>query len=186
MNRTPVASDSAASRWIVAAALLWLVLAVLGTGFAALVMLFNTDYSESSAYQVVICVTAAAFGASLSALAALAWRVSRERGAVADGGFAAPMAARYVVQPVLGAGLGLLVYVLIDAIVLLTVHSTEEITLDALSLLLLSALAGFVADTLVLRIRDAMNALFGRRAGDNIEDRRDPPPASPRDPAAGD
>jgi len=176
-----VPADSHAPRWVAAALLLWLSLLVLGTGFASAVLLSSADdYVESTPFQVVLCMTGGALGASLTALLAAGERIARgwsfAGDALAGGerGFNARLAPLLAVQPILGAALGMVLLLTLSAGAVMLLRLTEGTTFDPMGLLLVSVIAGLFARSLLARIRDSVEALFGRTAGAPEAARRGP------------
>jgi hypothetical protein len=162
MNPTPTAP-----RWIAAALLLWLAALVIGTGFAAIVLLNSgDDYLESTSYQVVLCVTGGAFGASVAALLRAVERIAHgwSDAAAPAHGFSTRRAPLLAVQPVLGAALGLLLYLLLSALVVVLLRVSDGTVFDPQGLLLVAAATGLIARALLARLRDMVDALFGRPA----------------------
>lgn len=158
-----------ATRWIAAALIAWLSLLVLGTGFASAVLLSSAeDYAESTAFQIVLCMTGGALGASLTALLAAGERIARgwsyAPDALARGErrFNARLAPLLAVQPILGAAIGMLLLLALSAGTVVLLRLTEGTTFDPMGLLLVSAVAGLFARTLLARVRDSVEALFGR------------------------
>jgi hypothetical protein len=169
-SRGSASAASHAPHWAAAALLLWLSLVVLGSGFAAAVLLSSAeDYVESTSFQVVLCMTGGALGASLTALLAAGERIARgwsfARDALARGerGFNARLAPLLAVQPILGAALGLLLLLALSAGAVMLLRVSEGTIFDPMGLLLVSVVAGLFARTLLARVRDAVEALFGRR-----------------------
>lgn len=187
-------ASTSAPRWIAAALLLWLAALVIGTGFAAIVLLNSgDDYLESASYQVVLCVTGGAFGAAVAALLRAVERMAHGWG---DGagtgvhGFSARRAPLLAVQPVLGAALGLLLYLLLSALVVVLLRVSDGTVFDPQGLLLVAGAAGLFARALLARLRDMVDALFGRPAAAPPTLQVMPPPAAARralaEPAAAD
>ena len=185
-----------APRWVAAALLMWLSLLVLGTGFASAVLLSSAeDYVDSTSFQVVLCMTGGALGASLTALLAAGERIARgwsfATDALAHGerGFNARLAPLLAVQPILGAALGLLLLLLLSAGAVMLLRLSEGTIFDPMGLLLVSAVAGLFARTLLARVRDSVEALFGRSraaAGAAISRVERDPAAAPGASAAAD
>lgn len=161
-------ASTSAPRWIAAALLLWLAALVIGTGFGAIVLLNSgDDYLESSSYQVVLCVTGGAFGAAVAALLRAVERIAHgwgEGDAGAVHGFSARRAPLLAVQPVLGAAVGLLLYLLLSALVVVLLRVSDGTVFDPQGLLLVAGAAGLFARALLARLRDMIDALFGRPA----------------------
>jgi hypothetical protein len=178
------ATASHAPRWVAAALLLWLSLLVLGTGFASAVLLSSAeDYAESTPFQIVLCMTGGALGASLTALLAAGERIAHGWAYAADAlsrserGFNARLAPLLAVQPILGAALGMLLLLVLSAGAVMLLRLTEGTTFDPMGLLLVAVVAGLFARTLLARVRDSVEALFGRgKAGALPEGSRSAPP----------
>jgi hypothetical protein len=169
-DRHADATPGHAPRWIAAGLLLWLSLLVLGTGFASAVLLSSAeDYVESTSFQVVLCMTGGALGASLTALLAAGERIARgwsfAPDALARGerGFNARIAPLLAVQPILGAALGLLLLLGLSAGAVMLLRVSEGTIFDPMGLLLVSVIVGLFARTILARVRDSVEALFGRR-----------------------
>jgi len=157
-------------RWVAAALLLWLSLLVLGTGFASAVMLSSSeDYADSTSFQIVLCMTGGALGAAMTALLAAGERIARGWSHAVDAlargerGFHARLAPLLAVQPILGAALGMLLLLVLSASSVMLLRVAEGTTFDPMGLLLVSVVAGLFARTLLTRVRDSVEALFGRR-----------------------
>jgi hypothetical protein len=167
---TPAAAARArAPRWVAAALLLWLSLLVLGTGFASAVLLSSADdYADSTSYQMVLCMTGGALGASLTALLAAGeriahgWSFASDALARGERGFSARLAPLLAVQPILGAALGMLLLLLLSSGAVMLLRLTEGTTFDPMGLLLVAVVVGLFARVLVARLRDSAEALFGR------------------------
>ena len=158
-----------APRWIATVLLLWLSAVVLGTGFASAVLLSSAeDFADSTSFQVVLCMTGGALGASLAALLAAGERIARGWSFAADAlargerGFNSRLAPLLAVQPILGAALGMLLLLVLSAGAVMLLRLTEGTTFDPMGLLLVSAAAGLFARTLLARVGDSVEALFGR------------------------
>jgi hypothetical protein len=154
----------------------WLSLLVLGTGFASAVLLSSAeDYAESTSFQVVMCMTGGALGASLTALLAAGERIARGWSFAVDAlargerGFNARLAPLLAVQPILGAALGMLLLLVLSSGAVMLLRVSEGTIFDPMGLLLVSAVAGLFARTLLARVRDAVEALFGRKVAPAIE-----------------
>jgi hypothetical protein len=209
---TPAAAARArAPRWVAAALLLWLSLLVLGTGFASAVLLSSADdYADSTSYQMVLCMTGGALGASLTALLAAGeriahgWSFASDALARGERGFSARLAPLLAVQPILGAALGMLLLLLLSSGAVMLLRLTEGTTFDPMGLLLVAVVVGLFARVLVARLRDSAEALFGRAkvagapapaapvaaaaspAGDAAAERSLPPPAATKAEVAAD
>ncbi|MFO0208488.1 MAG: hypothetical protein ACK54L_20490, partial [Betaproteobacteria bacterium] len=70
-------AELARLRWAATALVGWLVVASCAAGFIAVALLYAPYDIDSSAYQIVLCLTGGAFGASLAALLSVVTRVSR-------------------------------------------------------------------------------------------------------------
>jgi hypothetical protein len=192
-NRPAFSAAPAAPRWVAAALLLWLSLLVLGTGFASAVLLSSSeDYADSTAFQVVLCMNGGALGASLTALLAAGERVAHGWSQAADAlargerGFHARLAPLLAVQPILGAALGMVLLLVLSAGAVMLLRLPEGTTFDPMGLLLVSFVAGVFARTLLARVRDSVEALFGRLPAGSVEAARSPrtsPPQSATSPA---
>lgn len=165
----PAAISRPTTRWVAAALLLWLSLLALGTGFASAVLLSAAeDYAESTAFQIVLCMTGGALGASLTALLAAGERIARgwsfAPDALARGErrFNARLAPLLAVQPILGAALGMVLLLALSSGSVVLLRLTEGTTFDPMGLLLVAVIAGLFARTLLARVRDSVEALFGR------------------------
>ena len=165
----PAAISRPTTRWVAAALLLWLSLLALGTGFASAVLLSAAeDYAESTAFQIVLCMTGGALGASLTALLAAGERIARgwsfAPDALARGErrFNARLAPLLAVQPILGAALGMVLLLVLSSGSVVLLRLTEGTTFDPMGLLLVAVIAGLFARTLLARVRDSVEALFGR------------------------
>ncbi|MCU0939646.1 MAG: hypothetical protein MUC86_10995 [Burkholderiaceae bacterium] len=163
------ATHPSAPRWVAAALLLWLSLLVLGTGFASAVLLSSADdYADSTSYQMVLCMTGGALGASLTALLAAGeriahgWSFASDALARGERGFSARLAPLLAVQPILGAALGMLLLLLLSSGAVMLLRLTEGTTFDPMGLLLVAVVVGLFARSLVARLRDSAEALFGR------------------------
>lgn len=168
----PPAGAGPTTRWVAAALVVWLSVLVLGTGFASAVLLAAAeDYTESTAFQIVLCMAGGALGASLTALLAAGERIARgwsfAPDALARGErrFNARLAPLLAVQPILGAALGMLLLLALSAGTVVLLRVSEGTTFDPMGLLLVSAVAGLFARTLLARVRDSVEALFGRPTG---------------------
>jgi hypothetical protein len=139
---------------------------VLAAGFASIVLLNSADdYVESASFQVVLCVTGGAFGAAIAALLRAAERIARGWDDSGAGrGFGARQAPLLALNPVFGAALGLLLYLLLSALVVVLLRMSEGTVFDPQGLLLVAAAAGLFARTLLARVRDMFEALLGRAA----------------------
>jgi hypothetical protein len=181
-------APAVAPRWTAAALLLWLSLLVLGTGFASAVLLSSAeDYADSTAFQVVLCMNGGALGASLTALLAAGERIAHGWSQAADAlargerGFSARLAPLLAVQPILGAALGMVLLLVLSAGAVMLLRLPEGTTFDPMGLLLVSFVAGVFARTLLARVRDSVEALFGRLpagGGDAVRSLREGPPRS--------
>ncbi|MCU0950488.1 MAG: hypothetical protein MUC68_05375 [Burkholderiaceae bacterium] len=165
----PAVISRPTTRWVAAALLLWLSLLALGTGFASAVLLSAAeDYAESTAFQIVLCMTGGALGASLTALLAAGERIARgwsfAPDALARGErrFNARLAPLLAVQPILGAALGMVLLLVLSSGSVVLLRLTEGTTFDPMGLLLVAVIAGLFARTLLARVRDSVEALFGR------------------------
>ena len=181
--------------WIAAILVLWLSLVVVGAGFATAVLLSSAeDYAESTSFQVVLCMTGGALGASLTALLAAGERIARgwsygpDALARTERRFNGRLAPLLAVQPILGAALGMVLLLALSSGSVMLLRLTEGTTFDPMGLLLFSVITGLFARTLLARVRDSVEALFGRATGgaepDPLRAGRSPLPG-PRDvPAA--
>ncbi|MDZ7651247.1 MAG: hypothetical protein U5L03_01095 [Burkholderiaceae bacterium] len=164
------AGHTRAPRWVAAALLLWLSLLVVGTGFASAVLLSSADdYADSTSYQMVLCMTGGALGASLSSSMLAAseriahgWSFAGDALARGERGFNARLAPLLAVQPILGAALGMLLLLLLSSGAVMLLRLTEGTTFDPMGLLLVAVVVGLFARSLVARLRDSAEALFGR------------------------
>lgn len=181
------APHGAAARWIAAVLLLWLALLVMGTGFVAAVLLTSAeDYADSTSFQVVLCMDGGAFGASLAALLAAGDRIARGWSAAPDAlasgerRFNARLAPLLGVQPILGAALGMVMLLALSSAAVVLLRLPEGATFDPMGLLLASVIVGLFARILLARLRDSVEALFGRATAGAEADpgRADPPPAA--------
>lgn len=168
------AASSAAPRWIAAALVLWLALLVLGTGFSVAVLLASADdYADSTSFQIVLCMVGGTLGASLIALLAAGDRIARgwstAPDALAQGErrFNARLAPLLGVQPILGAALGMVMLLALSAAAVVLLRLPEGATFDPMGLLLAAVLVGLFARTLLARVRDSVEALFGRAVADS-------------------
>lgn len=159
-------SPSRRLHWAAGLLLLWLAAMVVGTGFGAVVLLISADdYIDSTSFQTVLCVAGGAFGASIAALLRAVERIAQgwvEDHASPAIGFSARLAPLLAVQPVFGAALGLLLFLLLSALVVVLLRLTEGTTFDPHGLLLVAAVAGLFARTLLTRLRDMFESLLGR------------------------
>jgi len=190
-TRPPSAAAPTAPRWVAAALLLWLSLLVLGTGFASAVLLSSAeDYADSTAFQVVLCMNGGALGASLTALLAAGERIAHGWSQAADAlergerGFHARLAPLLAVQPILGAALGMVLLLVLSSGAVMLLRLPEGSSFDPMGLLLVSVIAGLFARTLLTRVRDSVEALFGRRPAGGAEAARGPREAAARPAAA--
>jgi hypothetical protein len=158
--------------WIAALLVLWLSLVVVGAGFAVAVLLSSAeDYTESTSFQLVLCMTGGALGASLTALLAAGERIARgwsfglDALARTERSFNARLAPLLAVQPILGAALGMVLLLALSSGSVMLLRLTEGTTFDPMGLLLFSVIAGLFARTLLARVRDSVEALFGRATG---------------------
>lgn len=169
-------ADTAGARtppyWIAAMLVLWLSLVVLGAGFATAVLLSSAEeYAESTSFQMVLCMTGGALGASLTALLAAGERIARgwafgnDALARTERRFNARLAPLLAVQPILGAALGMVLLLALSSGAVMLLRLTEGTTFDPMGLLLFSVIAGLFARTLLARVRDSVEALFGRATG---------------------
>lgn len=191
-DRPSLPAAPAAPRWVAAALLLWLSLLVLGTGFASAVLLSSSeDYADSTAFQVVLCMNGGALGASLTALLAAGERIAHGWSQAADAlargerGFHARLAPLLAVEPILGAALGMVLLLVLSAGAVMLLRLPEGSTFDPMGLLLVSFVAGVFARTLLARVRDSVEALFGRLPTGSAEAVRGPRESTPRPSAAG-
>ena len=170
MDSDLVRAEFARLRWSAAALIVWLVLAVAGGGFAAMALLYAPYDLDSSAYQIVLCVTGGAFGAGLAALLSVVTLVSRgwelgdgtRRPAASEGArFAARLAPMYAVRPLFGAAAGLIAYFLLLGLLLVVLSSGSDMTFEPMGLLSVALLAGFFAQVFLERMRQMLDALFG-------------------------
>lgn len=150
--------------------LAWLAVLVLGSGFAAAVLLsVAEEYAHSAAFQIVLCLTGGALGASMLALLSAGERIARGwsygADALAVGGrrFHARLAPLLALQPILGAAVGMLLLLALSAGSVMLLRLSEGTTFDPMGLLLASAIAGLLSRGLLARLRDAADALFGAR-----------------------
>lgn len=176
-------AELARLRWAATALVGWLVLASCAAGFIAVALLYAPYDIDSSAYQIVLCLTGGAFGASLAALLSVVTRVSRgwELG---DGRrfpphepglpFAGRLAPMYAVRPLFGAAVGILVYVLLLGLLLIVLSGEAELSFEPIGLLSVALVAGFFAPTFLERVRQTTEAFLGRA-----------PAAGPAPPASG-
>jgi len=104
-------AELARLRWAATALVGWLVVASCAAGFIAVALLYAPYDIDSSAYQIVLCLTGGAFGASLAALLSVVTRVSRgwelgdgRRFPAHEPGlpFAGRLAPMYAVRPLFG------------------------------------------------------------------------------------
>lgn len=158
--------------WIAALLVAWLALIVVGSGFATAVLLSSAeDYAESTSFQLVLCMTGGALGASLTALLAAGERIARgwsfglDALARTERRFNARLAPLLAVQPILGAALGMVLLLALSSGSVMLLRLTEGTTFDPMGLLLFSVVAGLFARTLLARVRDSVEALFGRATG---------------------
>lgn len=173
MDRDPVRAEFARLRWSAAALIVWLVLAVAGGGLATMALLYAPYDLDSSAYQMVLCVTAGAFGGALAALLSVVTLVSRglelgdgtRRPVTGNGAcFAARLAPMYAVRPLFGAAAGLIAYFLLLGLLLVVLSNGSDMTLEPMGLLSVTLLAGFFAQVFLERLRQMLDAFFGRGA----------------------
>ena len=155
--------------WIAALLVLWLSLVVLGAGFATAVLLSSAeDYAESTSFQVGLCMTGGALGASLTGLLASGERIARgwahgpDALARGERRFNPRLAPLLAVQPILGAALGMVLLLALSSGSVMLLRLSEGTTFDPMGLLLFSVIAGLFARTLLTRVRDSVEALFGR------------------------
>ncbi len=185
------------TRWVAIALVAWLSLLVLGVGFATAVLLSSAeDYTDSKPFQMVLCMAGGALGASLTALLAAGeriargWAFGRDALARSERGFNARLAPLLAVQPILGAALGLVLLLGLSAGTVVLLRLSEGTTFDPMGLLLVSVIGGLFARTLLARVRDSVEALFGRptQPDDPVPLRGAPPQAEgprPEAPAPG-
>ena len=171
MNLPEARAELARLRWAATALVGWLVVASCAAGFIAVALLYAPYDIDSSAYQIVLCLTGGAFGASLVALLSVVTRVSRgwELG---DGRrfpphepglpFAGRLAPMYAVRPLLGAAVGILVYVLLLGLLLIVLSGEAELSFEPIGLLSVALVAGFFAPTFLERVRQTTEAFLGR------------------------
>jgi hypothetical protein len=113
-------------------------------------------------------MTGGALGASLTALLAAGERIARgwsfAPDALARGErrFNARLAPLLAVQPILGAALGMVLLLVLSSGSVVLLRLTEGTTFDPMGLLLVAVIAGLFARTLLARVRDSVEALFGR------------------------
>jgi hypothetical protein len=159
------------TRWAAFALLAWLAALVLGSGFAAAVLLsVAEDYAHSAGFQIVLCMTGGTLGASLLALLSAGERIARgwsfADDALARGErrFHARLAPLLALQPILGAAVGMLLLLALSAGSVMLLRLSEGTTFDPMGLLLAAAFAGLLSRALLARLRDAADALLGARA----------------------
>lgn len=184
MDRDPALAELARLRWAAAAVVGWLVLATTALGLAALALLYAPYDLDSSAYQIVLCVTGGGFGAGLGALLSVVTLISRgwelgdgaRRPLQGDGArFAGRVAPMYAVRPLFGAAVGLISYFLLLGLLLVVLTSGSDLAFEPMGLLSVTLLAGFFAQAFLERTRQMFDAFFGRTA----PAARAPVPAAP-------
>lgn len=158
------------ARWAAFALLVWLALLLLGSGFAGAVLLSVAEgYTDSAAFQIVLCLTGGTLGASMLALLSAGERIARgwsfAEDALARGErrFHARLAPLLALQPILGAAVGMLLLLALSTGSVMLLRLSEGTTFDPMGLLLASTFAGLLARGLLARLRDAADALFGAR-----------------------
>jgi hypothetical protein len=158
------------TRWAAFLVLAWLAALVLGSGFAAAVLLsVAEEYAHSAAFQIVLCLTGGLLGASMLALLSAGERIARgwsygvDALAAGERRFHARLAPLLALQPILGAAVGMLLLLALSAGSVMLLRLSEGTTFDPMGLLLASAIAGLLARGLLARVRDAADALFGAR-----------------------
>lgn len=159
------------TRWAAFALLAWLASLVLGSGFAAAVLLsVAEEYAHSAGFQIVLCMTGGTLGASMLALLSTGERIARgwsfADDALARGErrFHARLAPLLALQPILGAAVGMLLLLALSAGSVMLLRLSEGATFDPMGLLLAAAFAGLLSRSLLARLRDAADALLGARA----------------------
>ncbi len=170
-HRDTTLAELARLRWVAAALVGWLVFATGGGGLAAMALLYAPYDLDSSAYQIVLCVTGGAFGAGLGALLTVVTLISRgwelgdgTRWPVRGEGarFAGRLVPLYAVRPLFGAAAGLITYFLVMGLLLVVLSSGSDMSFEPMGLLSVTLLAGFLAQTLLERTRQMLDAFFGR------------------------
>jgi hypothetical protein len=171
METADTRAELARLRWAAAALIGWLVASSCIGGFAALALLYAPYDVDSSAYQIVLCVTGGAFGASLAALLSVVTRVSRGW-ETTDGRlvpaheaglrFAGRLVPMYAVRPLFGAAAGMIGYILLLGLMLIVLSSQAELAFEPIGLLSVALLAGFFAQTFLERLRQTVETFFGR------------------------
>lgn len=158
------------TRWAAFLVLAWLSGLVLGSGFAAAVLLsVAEEYAHSAAFQIVLCLTGGTLGASMLALLsageriARGWSYSADALAADERRFHGRLAPLLALQPILGAAVGMLLLLALSAGSVMLLRLSEGTTFDPMGLLLASAIAGLLSRGLLARMRDAADALFGAR-----------------------
>jgi hypothetical protein len=171
MTSDPAPAELARLRWVAAAVVGWLVVATGGGGLAAMALLYAPYDLDSSAYQIVLCVTGGSFGAGLAALLSVVTLISRgwelgdgtRRPLRGDGPrFAGRLAPMYAVRPLFGAAVGLIAYFLLLGLLLVVLSSGSDMSFEPMGLLSVTLLAGFFAQTFLERTRQMLDAFFGR------------------------
>ncbi len=187
-DRDATLAELARLRWVAAALVGWLVFATGGGGLAAMALLYAPYDLDSSAYQIVLCVTGGAFGAGLATLLTVVTLISRgwelgdgtRRPLRGEGArFAGRLAPLYAVRPLFGAAAGLITYFLLMGLLLVVLSSGSDMSFEPMGLLSVTLLAGFLAQTLLERTRQMLDALFGSGTAAQAVPQASPPVAAP-------
>ena len=171
MSDAPSEALVRCTRWAAFLVLAWLAVLVLGSGFAAAVLLsVAEEYAHSAGFQIVLCLTGGTLGASMLASLSAGERIARgwsygaDALAAGERRFHARLAPLLALQPILGAAVGMLLLLALSAGSVMLLRLSEGTTFDPMGLLLASAIAGLLSRGLLARLRDAADALFGARA----------------------
>ena len=151
----------------------WLVLMILlslSLVVALLAKVTLAGISDFSTQRILLCVMGGTLGSSISALLSAADRISH--GWEFSGGdkypapepkdkFVARMVPFFIVRPLLGSAMGLLVYAGLTSGYLIAVENAQDATFSRPGLLFFSFLGGLFAKTFIEKLRGMFDTFFG-------------------------
>lgn len=159
---------------VAAVVLVWLSSVLIASASATALLLGGVIRLPSPLHIVVLCITGGILGSAVSALVS-AWERIANGWERANGEklpkeepkdkFLARMSPQFILRPLLGAVMGLLVYGGIIGGYLITVQ-VENLSITSFrpeGLLFVSLLAGLFAKTFIEKLRDMFDALFGKQ-----------------------
>ena len=165
------ANESVTLRKLAGGVLAWLVvITVVSLGMGVL-LLSQPQQAGFSAPAIWLCVAGGTLGSSISALVSAADRISQ--GWEFSGGekypalgpkekFVARMVPFFIVRPLLGSAMGLLIYVGLTGGYLIAVQNAQGATFSREGLLFLTFLGGLFAKTFIEKLRAMFDTLFGK------------------------